>query len=304
MFLGLPGLIRPASGSARDRMPWYDWALALMAGFCGSYLYVFYNELAGRPGQPTPMDVATAAIGPALLLEATRRAPGLPTTVLGLVFVAYALAGPWLPDVLAHRGASLERLMSHMWLTTEGVYGVALGVSVSCAFLHLRAVGLHAGQVRRRQLHDAGVVRAAGAPAGRPGQGGRGVFRRQRPGIGLVGGQRGDRRDFHDTPDEEGRLRRRARRGDRNRVLGQRPDHAAGDGRGRVPDDRIRRHPLYRHHPPRDPAGRDLLHRPLLHRPPGGPEAGDPAHDGLRARAHAAASSWRDGAWASAARWR
>ncbi|WP_258271083.1 TRAP transporter large permease subunit, partial [Escherichia coli] len=43
--------------------------------------------------------------------------------------------GPWLPDVLAHRGASLERMVSHMWLTTEGGYGVALGVSVSYIFI-------------------------------------------------------------------------------------------------------------------------------------------------------------------------
>ncbi|WP_262358925.1 TRAP transporter permease, partial [Bordetella pertussis] len=134
MFLGY--LAYPATKrSARDRMPWYDWVLALAAGFCGAYLYLFYNELAIRPGQPTSMDVATAVAGLLLLLEVTRRALGLPMTVLGAVFVLYALAGPWLPDVLAHRGASIERLMSHMWLTTEGVYGVALGVSVSYIFI-------------------------------------------------------------------------------------------------------------------------------------------------------------------------
>ncbi|ARP76145.1 MULTISPECIES: TRAP transporter permease [Bordetella] len=134
MFLGY--LAYPATKrSARDRMPWYDWVLALAAGFCGAYLYLFYNELATRPGQPTSMDVATAVAGLLLLLEVTRRALGLPMTVLGAVFVLYALAGPWLPDVLAHRGASIERLMSHMWLTTEGVYGVALGVSVSYIFI-------------------------------------------------------------------------------------------------------------------------------------------------------------------------
>src|SRR5690606_13340131 len=59
MFLGY--LAYPATKrSARDRMPWYDWVLALAAGFCGAYLYLFYNELATRPGQPTSMDVATA----------------------------------------------------------------------------------------------------------------------------------------------------------------------------------------------------------------------------------------------------
>jgi len=134
MFLGY--LAYPISKrSPRDRMPAYDWVLAIIAGFCGAYLYLFYNELALRPGQPTLFDVATATVGLVLLLEVTRRALGLPMTVLAIVFILYAFAGPWLPDVLAHRGASLERLMSHMWLTTEGVYGVALGVSVSYIFI-------------------------------------------------------------------------------------------------------------------------------------------------------------------------
>ncbi|CAM3759946.1 TRAP transporter permease [Bordetella tumulicola] len=134
MFLGY--LAYPFSKrSPRDQMPWYDWVLALIAAFCGAYLFLFYNDLAQRPGQPTTMDVTTAAVGLLLLLEVTRRSLGLPMAVLGAVFVLYVLAGPMLPDVLAHRGASIERLASHMWLTTEGVYGVALGVSVSYIFI-------------------------------------------------------------------------------------------------------------------------------------------------------------------------
>ena len=134
MFLGY--LAYPArKSSPRDQMPWYDWLLALIAGFCGAYLFLFYKELATRPGIPTAMDVTVAAIGLVLLLEVTRRALGAPMAVLGAVFVAYVFLGPWLPDALAHRGASIERMVSHMWLTTEGVYGVALGVSVSYIFI-------------------------------------------------------------------------------------------------------------------------------------------------------------------------
>ena len=121
--------------SARDRIPIQDWVFALMAGFCGAYLYLFYNQLATRPGIPTTMDVVTASIGLILLLEATRRALGSPMAVLGTVVILYVFLGPWLPDALSHRGASIERLMSHMWLTTEGVFGVALGVSVSYIFI-------------------------------------------------------------------------------------------------------------------------------------------------------------------------
>ncbi|HLV28370.1 MAG TPA: TRAP transporter fused permease subunit, partial [Burkholderiaceae bacterium] len=115
--------------------PLHDWVLAIIAGFCGAYLYIFYAELATRPGIPTTMDVVCAAVGLVLLLEVTRRALGAPMAVLGTVFVAYVFLGPWLPEALAHRGASIERLVSHMWLTTEGVYGVALGVSVSYIFI-------------------------------------------------------------------------------------------------------------------------------------------------------------------------
>lgn len=134
MFLGY--LAYPArKSSPRDQMPWYDWVLALVAGFCGAYLYFFYKELATRPGLPTTMDITVAAIGLVLLLEVTRRSLGAPMAVLGAIFILYVFLGPNLPDALAHRGASLERLVSHMWLTTEGVYGVALGVSVSYIFI-------------------------------------------------------------------------------------------------------------------------------------------------------------------------
>ncbi|HWK71692.1 MAG TPA: TRAP transporter fused permease subunit [Burkholderiaceae bacterium] len=134
MFLGY--LAYPArKSSPRDSMPWFDWVFALIAGFCGAYLFLFYKELATRPGIPTTMDIVVASAGLLLLLEVTRRALGAPMAVLGAVFVMYSFLGPWLPDALAHRGASIERLVSHMWLTTEGVYGVALGVSVSYIFI-------------------------------------------------------------------------------------------------------------------------------------------------------------------------
>lgn len=70
-----------------------------------------------------------------LLLEATRRALGPPLMVVAAVFLLYTFAGPHMPDVIAHKGASLNKAMSHLWLTTEGVFGVALGVSTSFVFL-------------------------------------------------------------------------------------------------------------------------------------------------------------------------
>ena len=123
--------------SPRDRVPVLDWLLAALAAFAGAYIMLFYAELATRPGQPTTMDITVAAAGVVLLLEATRRAVGWPMAALAVIFLAYCTLGPYLPDVLAHKGASLSRLMSHMWLTTEGVYGIALGVSAGTIFVYV-----------------------------------------------------------------------------------------------------------------------------------------------------------------------
>jgi TRAP transporter 4TM/12TM fusion protein len=130
-YMAYPAL----ASSPRDRVPVQDWVLALAGAFCASYLFVFYRELADRPGQPTTQDLTVAVIGIVLLLEATRRALGLPMVIVALVFLGYTFAGPYMPDLIAHKGASLSRAMSHQWLTTEGVFGVALGVSSGFIFL-------------------------------------------------------------------------------------------------------------------------------------------------------------------------
>ena len=98
---------------------------------------LFYAELATRPGQPNTMDIVVGSAGVLLLLEATRRAVGWPMAALAVIFLAYCLLGPHLPEVLSHKGASVNRLISHMWLTTEGVYGIALGVSAGTIFVYV-----------------------------------------------------------------------------------------------------------------------------------------------------------------------
>ena len=100
-----------------------------------AYLYLFYAELANRPGQPTTQDLVVAVAGLILLLEAARRVLGLPIVILAVVFIGYIFAGPYMPEMIAHKGASLSKGMGHLWLTTEGVFGVALGVSNGFIFL-------------------------------------------------------------------------------------------------------------------------------------------------------------------------
>ncbi|MGL6261396.1 TRAP transporter permease [Vibrio sp. WXL210] len=130
-FTAYPALKR----SPRDHIPLLDWILALAGSFSAAYIYIFYTELAGRSGAPTTPDIVFAVIGMVLLLEATRRALGPPLMVVAAVFLLYTFGGPHMPDVIAHKGASLNKAMSHLWLTTEGVFGVALGVSTSFVFL-------------------------------------------------------------------------------------------------------------------------------------------------------------------------
>lgn len=129
-------LVFPAMRSSpRDRVPLGDIALGLIGAAVASYLFVMYDQLAQRPGNLTTMDFVVACIGVPLLLEAARRALGPALAVIAIVFLAYSLAGPWMPSLLAHRGVSLHALANHQWITTEGVFGIALGVSTSFVFL-------------------------------------------------------------------------------------------------------------------------------------------------------------------------
>lgn len=99
------------------------------------YLLVFRDQLADRPGLPTTLDIVVGITGLLVLLESTRRALGWPLVIVSIVFMLFALGGQFMPDVIAHKGASIVKIGSHQWLTTEGVFGVALGVSATLVFL-------------------------------------------------------------------------------------------------------------------------------------------------------------------------
>ena len=121
--------------SPRHYIPLVDWVLALAAAFCAGYLFLFYQDLATRPGLPTTADLVAAVTGVVLLLAAARRALGWPMVILAVIFLCYIFLGPYMPDMIAHRGASLARGMTHIWIGTEGVFGVAIGVSAGFIFL-------------------------------------------------------------------------------------------------------------------------------------------------------------------------
>ncbi len=130
-FLAFPALKR----SPRHYIPIQDWIIALVAAFCAGYQYLFFIGLSERPGLPTQTDIVVSVIGLALILEGTRRALGPPLMVVAAVFMCYTFFGHLAPEVIQWKGASLNKAMSHYYLTTEGVFGIALGVSTSLVFL-------------------------------------------------------------------------------------------------------------------------------------------------------------------------
>jgi TRAP transporter 4TM/12TM fusion protein len=123
--------------SPRDHVPWYDWVLAALGVAACFYLIVFKDDIALRAGLPTTGDLVISTIGIALVLICTYRALGLPLVIVASVFLIYVFFGdqPFIPDVIQWKGASYGKAMWHFWMQTEGVFGIALGVSASMVFL-------------------------------------------------------------------------------------------------------------------------------------------------------------------------
>ncbi len=111
--------------------------LALASSFSVLYLFVFYEELAVRVAMPTNGDLIVSIVGILLLLEAARRTVGLPIVIISSIFLLYSYFGQYMPIILAHKGNSLSAISSHEWLSSEGVFGIALGTSTSFIFLYV-----------------------------------------------------------------------------------------------------------------------------------------------------------------------
>lgn len=112
-----------------------SWGLGLFAVACATYPFWQYDALAQRAGAPIALDVWVSVVGLGLLLIAAQRSLGWMLPIVAAVFLLYTFAGPYMPEVIAHKGFSLERVASHQWLSSEGVFGVPLGVSTSFVFL-------------------------------------------------------------------------------------------------------------------------------------------------------------------------
>lgn len=119
------------------KIPFYDIALSILGVVVGGYWVVEYNNLLYRAGEPTSLDILIGALAIIILIEAARRACGLPIISIAVVFLLYTYFGPYIPGVFQHRGFSIERIIYHMYYTTEGILGIPTGVSATFVFLFI-----------------------------------------------------------------------------------------------------------------------------------------------------------------------
>jgi TRAP transporter 4TM/12TM fusion protein len=121
--------------AVHDRIPVIDYILALAGALAALYIVFDYNGLALRAGAPIPRDLIIGVILVLLLLESARRVIGPALPVIALFFTAYAFMGPYMPDLFAFKGVSIRKYLSNITLSTEGIYGIPLGVSASIVYL-------------------------------------------------------------------------------------------------------------------------------------------------------------------------
>ena len=122
----------------RSSIPWYDWTLVILGISACLYLVVFRFEIADRPGLWTSSDIIMSGIGMTVLLIAVYRSLGLPLVIIASLFLCLAFFGgysEWVGSITNYGGASFKKAMGHYWMQTEGVFGVALGVSTTMIFL-------------------------------------------------------------------------------------------------------------------------------------------------------------------------
>ena len=121
-----------------------DIAVSLIAAFCCLYIYFFYDQLIERGGIlleynigkfTVPVEIIIGMVGIIILLEATRRAIGMPLVIIAVCFLLFSYFGRYAPDIISHGGLSLKRLVGFQWFDQEAIFGIPIGVSVDFIFL-------------------------------------------------------------------------------------------------------------------------------------------------------------------------
>ena len=127
--LFLSFLVFPSFKRFKNRILWYDYILALLGITVIVYMLYDFDQFIYRSVVPNSWDIVFGIILILLVLEATRRTTGLVMPGVVIAFLVYAFVGPWLPSPWTHRGYDIDRLVGHMYMTLEGIFGVPIDVS-------------------------------------------------------------------------------------------------------------------------------------------------------------------------------
>lgn len=131
-------LLYPATEKSDKSKPTVlDYILAVLTVIVFGYLFMNVEEIANKAGNATTLDLILGVSAILITLEVTRRVVGAALPIVAIVFLLYAKLGPYLPGILAHRGFSFERIISHMYLTLEGILGIPIGVSATFVFMFI-----------------------------------------------------------------------------------------------------------------------------------------------------------------------
>ena len=151
-----------------DGIPFTDLILAVLATIAALYLPLLSPAaLAQRVGNPSSLDILMGSSLLILTLEATRRSVGITLPIIGLIFIAFAYFGPWMPGALKHGGSSWIGIINHLYMTNQGIYGVAIGVMAQYVFLFI-LFGVLAMRIGLGQLFIDLAMVVAGRYSGGP----------------------------------------------------------------------------------------------------------------------------------------
>lgn len=148
-------------------VPVTDWLLAIGGAVSAFYVPWIYAQLQFRVGNPLPLDIAMGTVLLVALMEAVRRSMGWPLPVIAALFIAYAYFGKSMPGILVHPGADWANIVNHLYLTSQGIYGTALGVIATYVF-HFVLFGVMAQKIGLGQLFIDLATALAGRFAGGP----------------------------------------------------------------------------------------------------------------------------------------
>ncbi len=138
VFLNYPLFKKPRFGlkflSTTNRIPVFDYILAIVAAFTALNIAIDYGGITMRYGAPITRDIVVGLALTVLLLEASRRVIGPALPIIAMLFCGYAFFGPYMPDIISFKGVSMNRFVGQMTMSTEGIYGIPLDVSATIVF--------------------------------------------------------------------------------------------------------------------------------------------------------------------------